>query len=196
LPWAPLISDPDFGVSQASLEEVLPRFVELYGDTLPGRPMDWLMSARSDPEPLMREPELPIAVLHGDFRLDNLLFADDAAIALDWQATALGSPLYDLACFLGGSLSVEHRRAHEEAILDAYAEGLRHAGWEVPRPVLWRAYRRAHLVSMLVTTVHVGKAKPPTDAARAQLREVLLRVFVAADDLDAKEATVSHASDR
>ena len=190
VPWAPLLIEPDFGVAEVALAEVLPRFLDAYADVLPARARRWLESARGGPARLLHESAMPMTVLHGDFRLDNLLFDGASVVALDWQATALGSPLYDLACFLGGSLSIERRRRHEAELLDIYHAGLRAAGWSgLRRGVVGDAYRRATLVSMLVTTVHVGKVVTDDPTVRAQLREVVRRVFVAADDNDAMAAT-------
>jgi Protein of unknown function (DUF1679) len=107
---------------------------------------------------------------------------------LDWQATAAGSPLYDVASLLGGSLTVEERRAHETDILKEYAHGLRSRGVSITDQTLHTAYRRATFASMVVTAVHVGSASPPDERSRAQLREVVARVFTAADDHDALDA--------
>ena len=68
------------------------------------------------------------AVLHGDYRLDNLLFPDGdpgAVAAVDWQTAALGPPGRDLAYFLETCLSVEDRRRHERALVATYHEALR-----------------------------------------------------------------------
>ena len=46
--------------------------------------------------------ESAVGIVHGDFRLDNLLFDDDDAITavLDWEMATLGDPLTDLALML------------------------------------------------------------------------------------------------
>jgi len=66
------------------------------------------------------------AVVHGDYRLDNLLFAPDAVdvAIVDWQTVSLGSAGRDLAFFLGTSLSVEARRAHEDELVADYHAAL------------------------------------------------------------------------
>jgi hypothetical protein len=67
------------------------------------------------------------AVLHGDYRLDNLLFpeGDPTGVAVvDWQTVSLGPPGRDLAYFLETCLPVEDRRRHERALVATYHEAL------------------------------------------------------------------------
>jgi aminoglycoside/choline kinase family phosphotransferase len=68
-----------------------------------------------------------VAVVHGDYRLDNLLFpVDDPArvAAVDWQTTALGPPGRDVAYFLSTCLRVDDRRRHERDLVGAYHRAL------------------------------------------------------------------------
>jgi hypothetical protein len=70
----------------------------------------------------------PLVVIHGDFRLDNMLFGTDGVAPtvsiLDWQACRLGPPLLDHTIFLGSCMSTEDRRAHELELLRGYHDGL------------------------------------------------------------------------
>lgn len=69
------------------------------------------------------------AVIHGDYRMDNLLFAPDGAVtAVDWQTVALGLPARDLAYFCSTSLTVEDRRAWEDDLVVTYHARLRELG--------------------------------------------------------------------
>ena len=66
-------------------------------------------------------------LVHGDYRLDNLLFpADggDGVVAVDWQTLSVALPARDLAYFLGTGLSVEDRRASERELVAAYHRAL------------------------------------------------------------------------
>ncbi len=66
-------------------------------------------------------------LVHGDYRLDNLLFPPDGGpgvVAVDWQTLSLALPARDLAYFLGTSLSVDDRRAHERDLVAAYHAAL------------------------------------------------------------------------
>ncbi|MDD9372185.1 MAG: phosphotransferase [Acidimicrobiales bacterium] len=67
------------------------------------------------------------SVVHGDYRLDNLLFpADDptGVAAVDWQTASVGPPARDVAFFLSTCLEVEDRRRHEDDLVAAYHRSL------------------------------------------------------------------------
>lgn len=70
----------------------------------------------------------PRGLIHGDFRLDNMLFgregADRPLTVVDWQTVTWGPAFTDVAYFLGGSLPVAQRREHYDALLAAYHEAL------------------------------------------------------------------------
>jgi aminoglycoside phosphotransferase (APT) family kinase protein len=71
------------------------------------------------------------APVHGDYRLDNLMFAPDGTVtALDWQTLSLGLPARDVAFLLSTGLSVDDRRTHEATIVEAYRHALEAHGVE------------------------------------------------------------------
>jgi hypothetical protein len=67
-------------------------------------------------------------LVHGDYRLDNMLFgtagADRALTVVDWQTVSRGPALTDLSYFLGCALRTQDRRDHYDALLRAYHEAL------------------------------------------------------------------------
>ncbi|HET7736519.1 MAG TPA: phosphotransferase [Nocardioidaceae bacterium] len=66
-------------------------------------------------------------LVHGDYRVDNLLFPPDGgpgAVAVDWQTLSLALPARDLAYFIGTSLEPEVRREHEQDLVAAYHSAL------------------------------------------------------------------------
>jgi aminoglycoside phosphotransferase (APT) family kinase protein len=94
--------------------------------------LDRLQAAHPAFELVLRRLELtrpearPTAIVHGDFRLGNLLITEDGiAAVLDWELVHLGDPLEDLgylcvrAWRFGGELPVAGVGAYD-ALLDSY----------------------------------------------------------------------------
>jgi hypothetical protein len=91
-----------------------------------------------------REPEAP-CLIHGDFRLDNMLFdikggAEPIAV-LDWQTVAVGDGLTDIGYFLGCGVGSALRRPHEAELLDLYAEEMARRGVRLAASDLMDRYR-------------------------------------------------------
>lgn len=74
----------------------------------------------------------PLVVTHGDFRLDNVMFApagtadadDLAATIIDWQSLRLGPPGIDVAIWLATSMDAADRRAQHDDLLRGWHEAL------------------------------------------------------------------------
>jgi aminoglycoside phosphotransferase (APT) family kinase protein len=93
------------------------------------------------------EAESPRTVQHGDFRLDNILFAAQGGArrmaTLDWQTVTCGPGLLDVTYFLSAGLPVDLRRAHEVELVRLYhAELLRLGVTGYDWDFCWRDYRR------------------------------------------------------
>jgi hypothetical protein len=94
-------------------------------------------------------------LVHGDYRLDNLMFPPDGGagvVVLDWQTLSLALPARDLAYFLSTGLSVEDRRAHERDLVAAYHQAL--TSYDVRDYSLedcWADYRFAMVQGPLVS---------------------------------------------
>jgi hypothetical protein len=67
-------------------------------------------------------------LVHGDYRLDNMLFGRPGSLrdltVVDWQTVTLGPAMTDVAYFLGCALPSGDRRAHYDTLLSAYHRGL------------------------------------------------------------------------
>jgi aminoglycoside phosphotransferase (APT) family kinase protein len=72
----------------------------------------------------------PFALVHGDYRLDNLMLdpAGDDVVVVDWQTVSVALPARDLGYFIGTSLPVEQRRAQETHLVRTYYEELHAQG--------------------------------------------------------------------
>ena len=104
--------------------------------------------------------EWPWTLLHQDYRVDNLFFdadnRDEPVVVIDWQGIGRGPAIYDLCYFLGGSLTIEDRRANEHELVEAYHARLVERGiTDYPLETLRHDYRFGHLTSCS-TAVLVG----------------------------------------
>jgi hypothetical protein len=77
----------------------------------------------------LNHPE-PFSLVHGDYRLDNLMLhpAGKDVVVVDWQTLAVALPARDLSYFIGTSLPIEQRRAQEAHLLATYYELLQAQG--------------------------------------------------------------------
>lgn len=110
----------------------------------------------------------PRTLVHGDARLDNVLFAPDHAVLLDFQLAARGRGAYDLAFFCAGSLTTDDRRRLEPELLDIYRRTLADRGIDVALPTLWRDYRLGHMLN-LPNPVSALAVVSPGDARGAEM---------------------------
>jgi aminoglycoside phosphotransferase (APT) family kinase protein len=86
----------DFGKADGYVARQIKRWSTNYkaSETQSISDMDWLMAWLPDHVP----PSPRAALVHGDYRLDNLILAPDAprvAAVLDWELATLGDPLAD-----------------------------------------------------------------------------------------------------
>lgn len=91
----------DFGKPGNYFERQLQRWTAQYraSETRPIAAMDTLIDALP---PRCPADDGVVALVHGDFRIDNLIFAPDAprvAAIVDWELSTLGHPLADLGYF-------------------------------------------------------------------------------------------------
>jgi hypothetical protein len=116
-------------IVQASYRRNRDGFVARFGSFLSPAQiavMDEVQSA-SD-ELLTHLASEPWTLVHGDFRLDNLMFRDDGEIvALDFQGVATGRPGWDVGYFIMTALDPEHC-GDEEMLLRTYHDALLEAG--------------------------------------------------------------------
>ena len=135
----------------------------------------------------------PRTFIHGDCRMDNLLFgagAEEVAL-LDWQVSGLGCGLYDVAFFLGSSVTTEVRREIERDLLQEYTDivietaGKRAQGFTFDE--CWALYR-SHMLGRLITAIVVcGGIDLSEKRIRALAESGLQRTLIAIEDLEAAD---------
>lgn len=84
-------------------------------------------------------------IVHGDFRLDNMLFATadgaDPVTVVDWQTVSVGDGLSDVSYFLGAGLTIDDRRSHERDLVTGYLDRLAAEGVRIEADEAWDRYR-------------------------------------------------------
>ncbi len=99
----------------------------------------------------------PKTVVHGDYRLDNLLFetpaGGPAVTAVDWQTPGHSVPVADLAYFCGAGLLPPERAEHERSLVSAYTDALAAHGVEVDNEWVWQQYRRDAFAGVVMSVV-------------------------------------------
>ena len=133
----------------------------------------------------------PRTTVHGDFRADNMLFdageqADPALI--DWQGFGIGCGMYDVAFFLGTSVTSDVRRGIERDALDEYHDVVCRSGAEnYTREDCWRSYRQNMLGTLMPMVIGCGALDMSDPALVIQTRELLSRVLTAIEELNSWE---------
>jgi len=139
-------------------------------------------------ESFLDAPRGRATVVHGDYRLDNLLFAADGPTVrgvVDWQTCTLGSALDDVAYFVGAGLLPEVRREHEDALVRRYHERLvAQPGVDLSWDDCWLAYRRGTWAG-LIMAVGASMLVERTDRGDAMFMAMASRHSRHALDLDA-----------
>ena len=133
----------------------------------------------------------PKAVVHGDYRLDNMLFATPEGgppvTVVDWQTPGHGEPVADLSYFCGAGLLPEDRRAHERELVAAYAEALGAYGVAVDDGWLWEQYRREAFAGLMVAVI-ASQIVTLNDRSEAMFGTMAQRHLRHALDLDSLSA--------
>lgn len=120
-------------------------FAERYADLLEPEYMELCERFALHFDKLGAFSKPPQCLVHGDFRLDNMLFdvvdgAEPIAI-LDWQTVVSGKAMTDVGYFLGTGIGNDLRRAHEDELLDLYHDEMAKRGVMLNREEMLREYR-------------------------------------------------------
>jgi len=99
------------------------------------------------------------APVHGDYRLDNLLFGERTqtsveVAAVDWQTLDIGLAGRDLGYFLGNSLLPDDRRRCERELVRAYHDALgRYGVTDYAFEDCFEDYRYGHFQGLMITVL-------------------------------------------
>ncbi|MEZ5166188.1 MAG: phosphotransferase [Acidimicrobiales bacterium] len=122
-------------------------------------------------------------LVHGDARLDNVLFAPEGdAVLIDFQLASHGRGAYDLAFFCAGSLRTADRRRLEPALLDHYRTTLAERGVAVRLDELWRDYRLGLMLNLPHPVSALAAVTPADERGARFLRRNAQRGLAAVAD--------------
>jgi aminoglycoside phosphotransferase (APT) family kinase protein len=179
-------------VARMSLEITLDKL----GDRMSAADRDTFAAAMGLVAPWLLAERDRFALLHGDYRLDNMLFYPDASrvTVVDWQTLGVGLPARDLAYFTATSLKPELRSAIEQDLVDEYHRAL--SGYGVTgydRETCWRDYRLGMPQALLISALGFAFATA-TDRGDDMVLTMLYRGCQAIRDLGTLDLVGQYAS--
>lgn len=181
---SPFLNQPN-PLGQTLLAALLDGFLDRYADRVDPRHADVCRAFVAVTDAWLADRRAPLGLVHGDYRLDNLLFTPEGCVVVDWQTVSWGPVMTDAAYFLGGALTPEDRRAHEQDLVRAYhdellARGVQNFGWDL----CWDEYRRQTFLG-LVMTIAPAMVVERTDRGDDMFMAWLQRACEQILDLDA-----------
>ena len=130
--------------------------LEKLGDRMTAEDRETFRTAMGLVEPWLLAEYDRFALLHGDYRLDNMLFDPDRTrvSVVDWQTLGVGLPARDLAYFTATSLNSQLRASIEEDLVADYHRALSDCGVTAyDRETCWRDYRLGVLQAPLISAL-------------------------------------------
>lgn len=188
LPW--LDRSESAGGMMAMFEAMWTGFADRYRDTLTPVALEVGPHLPEFLTQLRTVTSTPSTPVHGDFRLDNMLFdasGDGRPLAVvDWQTVQLGVGPTDVAYFLGSAFEPDVRRACERDLLTSYHRVLveEYGVADYPFEQCWRDYARASY-SCLTMAVFASMIVGRTDRGDEMFMAMANRSAQMGADLDA-----------
>jgi aminoglycoside phosphotransferase (APT) family kinase protein len=130
--------------------------LEKLGERMTAEDRETFRTAMGLVEPWLLAEYNRFALLHGDYRLDNMLFDPDRTrvSVVDWQTLGVGLPARDLAYFTATSLNSRLRASIEEDLVADYHRALSDCGVAgYDRETCWRDYRLGVLQAPLISAL-------------------------------------------
>ena len=179
-------------VAQMSAEITLDKL----GDRMSAEDRDTISATMKLVTPWLLAERDRFALLHGDYRLDNLLFLPDGAgvTVVDWQTLGVGLPTRDLAYFTATSLKPDLRGAIERDLVAEYHQAL--AGYGVSGydyETCWQDYRLGMSQTVLLSALGFAFATA-TDRGDDMMLTMFARGCQAIRELGSLDLIAQYAS--
>src|SRR6478752_668010 len=164
------------------------------GDDITDKDKETLTAAMSLVTPWLKAEPTRYALMHGDYRLDNMLFDPDRTriTVVDWQTVGIGLPGRDLAYFTATSLAPDARSEIEHDLVGKYHQALLGYGiTDYDFDTCWRDYRLGTVQAPLLTGLGFAFAAS-TDRGDEMMLTMLHRACRAIRELDTLELIRSY----
>lgn len=129
-----------------------------------------------------------LTLCHGDYRLDNLLFATPAGgppvAVVDWQTPNQGQAAVDVSYFLSAAVAPDVRRSIEGDLVDDYLVALGRYGVDCEASDFRRQYAHASFAGLVMAIV-ASQVVTSTDRGEAMFAAMAVGSAQQALDLDA-----------
>ncbi len=143
------------------LNMVKPGFMAVYADIIREEigeeGLGFIDTMASNIEGYVQGKGEAFSITHGDFRLDNLLFATESGgvpcAVVDWQTPGHGNGMADLAYFIGAGLLPDERRQYEWELVDQYIAGIEAYGHSVDHDWVKWHYRREAISGVIMAVI-------------------------------------------
>jgi len=170
--------------------------VDKLGDDISDEDKETLPAAMSLVAPWLLAEQDRFALMHGDYRLDNMLFDPDRTriTVVDWQTVGIGLPGRDLAYFTATSLDPGVRAEIEKDLVAQYHRALLGYGvTDYDVDTCWRDYRLGVLQAPLLTGLGFAFATS-TERGDEMMLTMLRRGCRAIRELETLELISSYPS--
>lgn len=144
--------------------KVVKTFPELCGDLVPESDLAEAARLIDHADAWKRIFSDPQCLWHSDLRADNVLFeaknGSSPVVVLDWQGLGFGRGTIDVAYWMGTSMTVENRRAHERQLVAHYHAALvGHGVADYDAARCWDDYRVHAIHGLQVGVFGLGAVK-------------------------------------
>lgn len=170
--------------------------IDRLGAQITAEDQETLVASMSLVTPWLQAEPKRYALMHGDYRLDNMLFDPDRTrvTVVDWQTVGIGLPGRDLAYFTGTSLEPSLRAQIERDLVECYHRSLLDygvTGYDLD--TCWRDYRLGVVQVPLLVALGTAFAST-TDRGDDMMMAMLSRGCQAIRELETLELINSYSS--
>ncbi len=189
--WLPVINDsPLPEAASFAYEQGWPVMDELFGATLSPEIRTFASTFHTVlPDLFTRLSHPPFTLSHGDYRLDNMFFADgpngtDITLC-DWQLVDTSRGGRDLGYFVSQSMTPDLRAKHERDFTQRYVDGLASRGvTDYSFDDAWLDYRISTLFCLVYPIVAGGSIESQDERSVTLTGGMLARCVAAIEDLN------------